>query len=162
VEASAWDWRALRRHVLREAKRLTQDDHAAEDVVQLALVRAWRHRSSCAEPGAPLGWLLAITRNEARRWHARPASRELPGEVAEDRRLWGSPSVEESALNRLSVQDAVRRLSSDERRLYVLRYGEDLTQAEIARRLSWPEGTVKVRLHRLRRRLATELEAADS
>jgi RNA polymerase sigma-70 factor, ECF subfamily len=161
VEPSAWDWPALRRHVLREAKRLTQDDHAAEDVVQLALVRAWRHRSSCAELGAPLGWLLAITRNEARRWHARPAARELPGDPAEDGRLWSPRSVEEPALNRLSVQAAVRRLSSDDRRLYVLRYAEDLTQSEIARRLSWPEGTVKVRLHRLRRRLATELDAGS-
>jgi RNA polymerase sigma-70 factor, ECF subfamily len=159
VEASGWDWPALRRQVLREARRLTQDEHAAEDVVQLALVRAWRHRASCAEPGAPLGWLLAITRNEARRWHARPASREIAGAVTDERRLPGPASVEESTVNRLSVQDAVRRLSSDDRRLYVLRYAQDLTQSEIARRLSWPEGTVKVRLHRLRRRLATELEA---
>jgi RNA polymerase sigma-70 factor (ECF subfamily) len=34
-----------------------------------------------------------------------------------------------------------------------MRYGEDLTQAEVARRLGVPEGTVKVRLHRARRRL---------
>lgn len=158
MESGAWDWLVLRRHVLREARRLTSDDHAAEDVVQLTLTRAWRHRSACAEPGAPLGWLLAITRNEARRWHARPAAREIPDDLAAGRRLVGSPSVEEPALTRLSVQDALRRLSADDRRLYTLRYAEDLTQSEIARTLSWPEGTVKVRLHRLRRRLATELD----
>ena len=34
-----------------------------------------------------------------------------------------------------------------------LRYNEDLTQAAIARRLGIPEGTVKVRLHRVRAKL---------
>ncbi len=35
----------------------------------------------------------------------------------------------------------------------MLRYGEDLTQQAIARRLGLPDGTVKVRLHRLRHKL---------
>jgi RNA polymerase sigma-70 factor (ECF subfamily) len=37
-----------------------------------------------------------------------------------------------------------------------LRYGEDLTQSAIARRLGIPEGTVKVRLHRARDKLRRE------
>jgi RNA polymerase sigma-70 factor (ECF subfamily) len=144
--------------VLREARRLTGDDHAAEDVVQLTLARAWRHRAACADPGAPLPWVIAIARNEARRWFVRPAAREIPGEVADDRRLGGVASAEDRTLVKLSVEQVVNRLSPDDRRLLTLRYAEDLTHSEIARRLSWPEGTVKVRLHRLRRRLATELE----
>jgi RNA polymerase sigma-70 factor (ECF subfamily) len=40
-----------------------------------------------------------------------------------------------------------------------LRYAEDLTQIEVARRLGLPEGTVKVRLHRARGRLRRALEA---
>jgi RNA polymerase sigma-70 factor (ECF subfamily) len=39
-----------------------------------------------------------------------------------------------------------------------MRYGEDLTQESVARRLGIPEGTVKVRLHRLRARLRVALE----
>jgi RNA polymerase sigma factor (sigma-70 family) len=39
-----------------------------------------------------------------------------------------------------------------------LRYAEDLTQGEVARRLGMPESTVKVRLHRARRRLRLLLE----
>ena len=124
--------------------------------MQLALVRAWRHRAACADQRAPLGWVLAITRNEARRWHSRPAAREVPDEGA-GARLAGSTPADEGALARLDVQRVVNRLPPDDRRLYALRYADDLTQTEIARRLSWPEGTVKVRLHRLRRRLATAL-----
>jgi RNA polymerase sigma-70 factor, ECF subfamily len=39
-----------------------------------------------------------------------------------------------------------------------LRYEEDLTQAGIARRLGIPEGTVKVRLHRVRDKLRREMD----
>jgi RNA polymerase sigma-70 factor (ECF subfamily) len=39
-----------------------------------------------------------------------------------------------------------------------MRYGEDLTQTEIAKRLAIPEGTVKIRLHRLRARLRQRLD----
>jgi RNA polymerase sigma-70 factor (ECF subfamily) len=44
-------------------------------------------------------------------------------------------------------------LADGDRSLLALRYAEDLTQSEVARRLGMPEGTVKVRLHRARRRL---------
>ena len=158
MEPVTWDWPGLRVHALREARRLTGDDHAAEDVVQLTLARAWRHRDACADPGAPLPWVMAIARNEARRWFVRPAAREVPGDLLDDRRPSGGPSVEESLLGKLCIEQVVNRLSPDDRRLLTLRYADDLTHSEIARRLSCPEGTVKVRLHRLRRRLATELE----
>jgi RNA polymerase sigma-70 factor (ECF subfamily) len=159
VEQLAWDWPFLRRHVMHEARRWTADEHSAEDVVQLALARAWRHRAHCADQGAPLAWVLAIARNEARRWHGRPAAREIPDGVGSSaNRGDAGRSLEDRAIVRLDVQEAVGRLSDDDRRLLDLRYAEDLTQSEIARRLSWPEGTVKVRLHRLRRQLATDLD----
>jgi RNA polymerase sigma-70 factor (ECF subfamily) len=64
----------------------------------------------------------------------------------EDRELAGT------AL-RVSVEQALGTLPDGDRRLLRLRYAEDLTQSEVARRLGVPEGTVKVRLHRARRRL---------
>jgi RNA polymerase sigma-70 factor (ECF subfamily) len=144
---------------MREARRWTADEHAAEDVVQVTLTRAWRHRARCLDQAAPLPWVLAIARNEARRWHGRPAAREIPDDVSSSANSGDARgSLEDQAIVRLDVQDAVKRLSDDDRRLLALRYAEDLTQTEIARRLSWPEGTVKVRLHRLRRHLATELD----
>jgi RNA polymerase sigma-70 factor (ECF subfamily) len=47
----------------------------------------------------------------------------------------------------------LRGLTLEERRLIDLRYKDDLAQPAIARVLGVPEGTVKVRLHRLRQRL---------
>ena len=53
----------------------------------------------------------------------------------------------------VATRQALRALRPDERNLIRLRYVEDLTHGELARRLGMPEGTVKVRLHRARNRL---------
>ena len=82
--------------------------------------------------------------------------RELPEDSAsepceEDRRL-------EELVSQSDTRDALARLTETERELLFLRYSEDLSQPEVARRLDMPEGTVKVRLHRVRKRLRQALE----
>ena len=126
----------------------------AEEAVQEALARAWLRRDACRSPEAPLPWMLEITRNEARRLlvrRARRRSREVVAPPALD------PDGEDDdlvgAATRVSVEQALGTLADGDQRLLRLRYAEDLTQVEMARRLGVPEGTVKVRLHRARRRL---------
>jgi RNA polymerase sigma-70 factor, ECF subfamily len=151
--APNWDWAGLRSRCVNEASRVLPRMEA-EEAVQEALVRAWLRRDSCRSPGAPLPWVLEITRNEARRLIGRQAQRgshELIASTApeadcEDHELVGT------AL-RVSVQQALGSLGDGDRHLLQLRYAEDLSQSEVARRLGVPEGTVKVRLHRARRRL---------
>jgi RNA polymerase sigma-70 factor (ECF subfamily) len=150
---ATWDWAGLRSRCVTEACRLLPRTEA-EEAAQEAMVRAWVRRDSCRSPGAPLPWLLEITRNEARRLMGRQARRyshELigAGELeanCHDRELDGT------AL-RVSVEQALDALADGDRRLLALRYAEDLSQSEVAHRLGVPEGTVKVRLHRARRRL---------
>jgi RNA polymerase sigma-70 factor, ECF subfamily len=149
-----WDWAGLRTRCYREAARvLPRAD--AEEAVQEALVRAWLGRSSCRQPEAPLPWLLEITRNEARRVARREALRislELPDAApSEDAELAGTAA-------RVTVEHALSRLADRDQRVLLMRYSEDLSQVEVARRLGLPEGTVKVRLHRARRRLRRLLE----
>jgi RNA polymerase sigma-70 factor (ECF subfamily) len=155
-----WDWCALRERCLREASRVLDDPVEAEDVVQEALVRAWRRSETCRRRDARLPWLLTITRHEAHRWRAGPRGRREPGldeGALHDVPDADRPAGEDGLLERLAVQAAVGRLSAEDRRLVELRYEEDLTQAAIAESLHVPEGTVKVRLHRLRHRLREEL-----
>jgi RNA polymerase sigma-70 factor, ECF subfamily len=135
-----------------------RDPVAAEEVTQEALLRAWRGRGRCAAPDEPLPWLLAITRNEALRFKARPhLAHELATPDAADAVQAPAPRAE-SIVARLDVRSALARLTERDRLLLHLRYEVDLTQPQIAARLGIPEGTVKIRLHRLRARLRAELE----
>jgi RNA polymerase sigma-70 factor (ECF subfamily) len=132
------------------AYRYASNRSEAEDIAQDALLRAWRRRSTLREADRRNQWLAAIVRNEAFRQHARvrpePTAAIEAHEGVEDQRVLDT--VEQADL-----RAALRRLSECERRLIELRYAEDLTQAAIAAKLGIPEGTVKVRLHRVRKKL---------
>lgn len=157
-----WDWERMRAAASREARRFLPASHDVDDVVQEALMRAWRRRATCRGQDH-IPWMRQIARNEALRLLARRRTRaereflddetvlsRVPDESAEEQR--------DGLLLRLQVGQVVARLSVDDRRLLALRYEGDLSQPEVARMLGIPEGTVKVRLHRLRGRLRKELE----
>lgn len=114
--------------------------------------------ATCRTPGAPEPWVRQIARREALRLVVR-----LPDERSRCA-LEDADSAEvvapEALLERLDARRALAQLSDEERRLVGLRYVADLTQSQVARRLGIPEGTAKVRLHRVRRRLRAELGAA--
>jgi len=154
-----WDWPGLRQRCLREARRLLPEPEDAEEAVQEALVRAWRSRPTTEGLESPVAWTLHITRNEALRVlerRKRLRERELPQEHAAE------PMGEDGRLDELvsatATAQAVAALEPEERELIRLRYVRDLSQPEVARHLALPEGTVKVRLHRVRGRLRKALE----
>ena len=147
----------MRSFCFSQALRVVGCRDTAEEAAQEAIVRAWRHRSSCRQPDQPFGWLRRIARNEA----VRVASRQ-PNEVLVDEPLASSNggSMDDEALeNRLLFSGILGTLSEADQELARLRYYEDLTCAKLAEHFGLSEATVKVRLHRLRRRLRQRLEA---
>jgi RNA polymerase sigma-70 factor (ECF subfamily) len=156
-----WDWSGARQVCLRETRRVLRDPRDAEDAAQDALLRAWRSRASCATPERPHGWMAAIARNvalSAAAARSRRDGREVAvPDIEAAPAAHGSP-VEADAVARATIGQALRGLGAPDRMLLALRYDRDLTYAEIARRVASPQGTVKVRLHRLRRRLREELQ----
>ena len=159
MSESSWDWTLARRICLREACRVFGAGHDAEDAAQDALVRVWRARESCTALH-PEAWMTVIARNAARSRRSRLAVRSSRERSSEGRREPDDVRAADeiaSAPERLTVQGALSRLTTADRKLLMLRYEDDLTQVQIAERLGWPEGTVKVRLHRLRHHLAREL-----
>lgn len=108
-------------------------------------------------------WMRQIARNEALRLLERRRTR-TERELLDDETILsrvpddGAEEERDGLLLRLQVGAALERLSVDDRRLLALRYEGDLSQPEVARMLGIPEGTVKVRLHRIRGRLRKELE----
>jgi len=126
-------------------------------VAQDALLRAWRRRHTLRDSARRRDWLATIVRNEAFRQHARVR----PDPVEEVETFEG---VEDEAVmatvERADLHAALKHLDERDRQLVQLRYSEDLTQEAIAKRLGIPEGTVKVRLHRVRDKLRRALGAA--
>jgi RNA polymerase sigma-70 factor (ECF subfamily) len=153
-----WDWAAIRVRCLREARRMLDCERDAEEAVQEALLRAWRRQAQQREPGGELGWVLRITRNEALRSMARRRSRpELGTDTDALPQRGNTDDAIATLVSALDVRSALEELSAEDVLLLKLRYERDLTQPRVAEIAGMPEGTVKVRLHRLRRRLRERL-----
>ena len=149
-----WKWDEVRRTCLRLAYRWAKNSGEAEDIAQDALLRAWDKRATLRNPKARTQWLGVIVRHEAFRRYARtrpePVSMQDYDPGADDERVLAT-------VERADLHQAVSNLNERDRLLVRLRYHEDMTQEAIARRLGIPDGTVKVRLHRVRAKLRREI-----
>jgi RNA polymerase sigma-70 factor, ECF subfamily len=150
-----WDWKGLRIRGLAVARRMLKSPEEAEEVVQDALLRAWRARDHCGQPEAPAPWVLAIVRNEALRRLSGRTALYLDDMNVPDALL---ACTGEDVELRVDVDRALDGLDELDRALVEQRYGGDQTYAMLAAAFQMPEGTVKVRLHRARKRLRAVLE----
>jgi RNA polymerase sigma factor (sigma-70 family) len=144
----------VRPHLLpmtRLATRLAGD--AADDVVQEALVRAWRRQGTYdADRGEPLPWLLAITADRARRHRSRARVHEPLVDRADD----SARAVD----GRIELESAIKRLPRKQRLAVELHYFVGLNVREVAEALGCADGTVKSQLSDARARLRRELGEA--
>lgn len=152
AEPGGWDWEWVRKTCWEEARRILGPSAAADDAAQEAAIKAWRHHASCRTPEHPRPWLAAIARREAFRLRGPPQAQSL--ETAAE--PW-SPATDAHVALAVDVRRALAELSEGDRRLLLARYWADMTQTEVANLLGMPDGTAKVRLHRLRARLRPTL-----
>lgn len=155
AELAAMVWAEHGPSMLAYATRLTTDRDVAEDLVQEALVRAWRRPDSVTnERGSLRGWLLTIVRNLAVDRHR--ALRSRPLEVAESPGTtpW-EPDHADAVVARVIVRDALGRVSPGQRAVLHHLYIEGRSVAETSQLLSLPVGTVKSRSHYALRSLRT-------
>ena len=126
---------ARRSALLRTAYLLTGHHEDAEDLVQVALVKAVPHWARIA--GDPEPYVRKIMARESiSRWRRR-RWREVHTDPLPD-----APS-EGPGADRVAHQAALAQLAPRQRAVVVLRYYEDLTEAETARVLGIAVGTVK-------------------
>jgi RNA polymerase sigma-70 factor (sigma-E family) len=138
----------------RLAYLLTGDAHLAEDLTQEAFVRAFGRYRDLRRPDA-FEWYLRRTVVNLVRSHFRRRRTERDYLAAQPRREAVSPAVDPTE------QDAMWRtlqtLPPRQRAAIVLRYYEDLTDAQVADALRCPIGTVKSLIHRGLDRLRSEV-----
>lgn len=138
-------YRAHRTRLTHLAAAITLDRSLAEEVMHDAFVGLQRRRTQVEDP---VGYLqrsvvnLAISVLRRRRVAARSP---MPVAV-----VAVNPEIDETWA-------AVSDLPPRERAVVVLRYWQDLSEADIASSLGWPAGTVKSTLHRALKRLREEL-----
>jgi RNA polymerase sigma-70 factor, ECF subfamily len=149
VDQTSWDWEALRLVSLHEARRVLRSTDQAEDAAQEAVIRAWRYRRSCRDQADPGPWVAAIARREALRRATRPRQESAAQVRVAEVDPGAQDQIDRTPL-RLDVDEVVSSLTPVDRRLLDLRYHRDLTHRAVADELGMPEGTVKVKLHRLR------------
>jgi RNA polymerase sigma factor (sigma-70 family) len=156
VSSTSWDWEELRRFCFSQAMQVVGDRESADEAAQEAIVRAWRHRDSCRQPERPFAWLRQIAYNEAVREAGRRPYEVLVDEPVAGRN--GRPDESDVLDERLLFSGILGTLSKADQELAHLRYYEDMTCAKLAEHFGVSEATIKVRLHRLRRRLKQRLE----
>lgn len=154
------------------AKLLGRDE--ADDVAQEVFVKVGRSLAALEDPSKLASWIYAITLNTVRDTARKRSScpdraSGSPEPAREDEDVdaplsrvpdTASRTPEERVVRNEMVAcylDYVKQLPRNYYQVYVLSEFEDLSNEDVARRLSLSVGTVKIRLHRARARLHGEL-----
>lgn len=148
--------------LLRFAYLLTGDPHAAEDLVQTALAKAYLRWATVRTQGSRGAWLRRIIVNEhvsawRRPWRRHELASTPYVDLAADAVGDGGPEAFDRHL-----WSIVCALPPRQRAAVVLRYYEELTERETAEILGCSVGTVKSQTHRALAALRVKLEEVSA
>ena len=145
---------ARRAALLRSAYLLTGDHDDAEDLVQVALVRAVPHWRKIADRPEPYVRRI-LARESISRWRQRRWREVSTDQLPEPSGVTGDAHDQE-------LRAALARLAPRQRAVIVLRYYEDLTERQTAEALGISVGTVKSQARDALVRLRVLLPDLDS
>jgi RNA polymerase sigma-70 factor (ECF subfamily) len=148
----------LRPDLLRFAFWLGRDRQLAEDVVQEAMLRAWKSYGALADEAKAKSWLLTIVRREFARSFERKRLEvaDLDALVTAEAEVLAAEDDEQLA----AMRQALFRLDDEYREPLVLQVMMGYSTQEIADMMGLQQGAVLTRLFRARARLRHELGLA--
>lgn len=141
----------------RYAAWLCRDKAIAEDVVQEAMLRAWKSLEALRDDAAAKPWLLTIVRRENARYFERKRL-----ETVDIDNLTGSQEAllaEQPDDDFGDMRAAIYELDDDYREPLVLQVLMGYSTNEIAEQMGIQQGAVLTRLHRARAKLRDKMQA---
>lgn len=145
------------RALWRSAWLLTGDAQRAEDLVQTTLVKCWRRWDQIATDGSIDGYVRRALITTYTDWRRRKWTGEVPTAVLAD----GLTADADLAVRR-DVLSALAQLPHGQRAVIVLRFYDDLTEAQTAAALGVSVGTVKSQAARALKALRSSTLLEDS
>lgn len=144
--------------LLAYVRRRTDSPDDAADALTKTFTTAWRRLADIPEGHDARLWLYGVARRVlANRRREETRRTVLAVRLRTELAVWAENLVEE---DRDGIRRAFMRLSPGDRELLSLVSWEGLDSEEIAKVLGCSRGAVRLRLHRARKRLARELNAA--
>ena len=142
------------------ARLILRDPERAQDAVQEALVRAWRHVRTLRDPDAWDAWLHRLTVNACFRWASAVKRRqEVELHVMSDLEPAHPSDLATAVAERDRMGRAIGRLPIDVRTVVVLHFYAGLPLTHVADVLEIPVGTAKSRLNRALESMRTYMAA---
>ncbi len=144
------------------ALRLTGDHHMAEDLCQDIFLKGWLRIRDLKDPGAFPGWIATLARRTClTALEKRRRRMELQEGEADLENL--NPSFPEyfDPARRI-LEEAMMRLTLQERELLTMCYFQEMDSVEAGEIAGLPPGTVRVYLHRARKKLYDMLKGREN
>jgi len=152
-----------RRYVYSIALRMTGNEADAEDLTQEAFVSVLRWVGSFRGEASFTTWLYRLVVNQVRmhfRYRSkRPEEYMSDAEMAERTRGLARRADSQQAIDRLAIEETVRRLPPGYRAAFILYDVCGLGHEEVARLMGWKAGTSKSQLFKARLGLRKMLSA---
>jgi RNA polymerase sigma-70 factor (ECF subfamily) len=150
---------AFHQDMYRYALWLCRDRSVAEDVVQEALLRAWRSLDGLREDTAARSWLLTIVRRENARWFERQRPETVDVDALTPAQAAEIAEAPDEHVRELRA--AIFALEDGYREPLVLQVLMGYSTREIADLMGLNQGAVLTRLHRARLKLRDTLGEAE-
>ncbi len=147
---------ALHGDMFRYAAWLSRDPGVAEEVVQEAMLRAWKSLESLRDDDAAKQWLLTIVRRETARYFERKRLDTV--DVDNLTPAQAAMIADGHDTDTDDMRAAIYRLADDYREPLVLQVLLGYSTAEIAGLMGIKPGAVLTRLHRARHKLKAQFD----
>jgi RNA polymerase sigma-70 factor (ECF subfamily) len=148
--------------LLAMIRRLVDDEHLRQDILQETLLSAWEDLPRLRDPARVRPWLIAVARNRCRDLLKSAGRREQASSHEQmEVHLARLGRVVHDPMDRTDAADLVERISDVQRPAARMFYIDGLSVRQIAQRMCLSEGTVKSRLFHARRSLRRLIESDE-